>query len=97
MSNFPILKYFSYKHLPKKLQQVSKPFEEVAQIVAIPTIRMNLDEQYNDLIKHIENLPECEEREMALQKVDEAGKQYKYNEVLRKLLEAKDCAVRAAL
>lgn len=58
----PIMKYFTYKHLPEKLQKISEPFCELAKII---------DEE-------IPNGPE-----------KSAG--------LRKLLEAKDCIVRAAL
>ncbi|EKO3919742.1 MULTISPECIES: hypothetical protein [Vibrio] len=57
-----ILQYFKYLHLPDRLQTVSKPFNELAYLIA-------------------EDLPDNEEREIAL----------------RKLLEAKDCAVRAML
>ncbi|MFA0001475.1 hypothetical protein AB4428_24500 [Vibrio lentus] len=57
-----ILQYFKYLHLPDRLQTVSKPFNELASLIA-------------------EDLPDNEEREIAL----------------RKLLEAKDCAVRAML
>lgn len=57
-----ILHYFKYLHLPDRLQTVSKPFNELAYLIA-------------------EDLPDNEEREIAL----------------RKLLEAKDCAVRAML
>jgi hypothetical protein len=58
----PILKYFAYEHLPENLQVISKPFGELAQLMAT-------------------TLPPSAETS--------AG--------LRKLLEAKDCAVRAAL
>ena len=58
----PIMKYFAYKHLPEKLQKVSKPIGQLAQ---------KIDDE----------LPACAEKS--------AG--------LRKLLEAKDCLVRAAL
>lgn len=63
-SNVPsqILKYFTYVHLPPKLQAVSKPIGDLA---------IALDE----------TLPDGPEKS--------AG--------LRKLLEAKDCLVRAAL
>jgi hypothetical protein len=56
-----ILRYFEYGHLPERLQDVSRPFAELAQLVA------------NDL-----GGPEA-------------------TVCLRKLLEAKDCAVRAAV
>lgn len=57
-----LIQFFEYKHLPKYLQSVSKPFCELAQ-------------------NTIKALPPNTEREMAL----------------RKLLEAKDCAVRAMI
>lgn len=62
MGENPILKYFAFEHLPAHLQEVSKPFCELAR-------QMH------------ETLPSCVETD--------AG--------LRKLLEAKDCAVRARL
>lgn len=58
----PILQYFSYKHLPEKLQAISSPFCILATWI-------------------METLPRNPERTVAL----------------RKLLEAKDAAVRAAL
>jgi hypothetical protein len=57
-----IMKYFSYEHLPEKLQKISKLFGDLAK---------EMDE----------SLPDCAEKS--------AG--------LRKLLEAKDCMVRASL
>ncbi len=56
------MKFFSYAHLPEKLQAVSKPFGDLAQQVA-------------------ERAPDNQETTIAL----------------RKLLEAKDAAVRATL
>lgn len=58
----PILQFFRYGHLPAKLQVVSEPFCELADLI-------------------VERLPENAERAVAL----------------RKLLEAKDAAVRALL
>lgn len=58
----PIMKYFSYEHLPQRLQDISKPICDLAR---------QMDE----------TLPDCAEKG--------AG--------LRKLLEAKDCLVRASL
>jgi hypothetical protein len=58
----PILKYFEYGHLPAHLQEVSKPFGDLA----------------NQLDAMLPSGPE-----------KSAG--------LRKLLEAKDCMVRAKL
>ena len=57
-----LLKYFAFSHLPLPLQEISRPFGELAQAVA-------------------ERAPDNPETTVAL----------------RKLLEAKDCAVRAAL
>jgi hypothetical protein len=54
--------FFAYRHLPPHLQDVSKPFGDLAMQI-------------------IETLPQNPERTVAL----------------RKLLEAKDCAVRAKL
>lgn len=59
---YPILRYFEYEHLSQLLQDVSKPFCDLAHMMA-------LELPYN---------PET-------------------SSCLRKLLEAKDCAVRAAL
>lgn len=55
-----VLRYFHYRHLPEKLQAISKPFCEMARLI-------------------IDTLPRNAERSVAL----------------RKLLESKDCAVRA--
>ena len=62
MNEYPILRWFTYDHLPADLQEVSAPFAELAY---------NLSS----------SLRYCAETSTAL----------------RKLLEAKDCAVRAAL
>ena len=58
----PTIEYFTYLHLPERLQLVSKPISDVATEMET-------------------KLPDCPEKE--------AG--------LRKLLEAKDCFVMAAL
>ena len=64
--NFPILKYFAFSHLPERLQEVSKPFGELATLM-------------------VESIPHNNETGPEIS----AG--------LRKLLEAKDCFVRASL
>ncbi len=56
------LQFFAYGHLPPRLQEVSMPFDQLAQAI-------------------VKNLPANPERTAAL----------------RKLLEAKDCAVRALI
>ena len=58
----PIMQFFSWSHLPPFLQEVSKPFGDMAERI-------------------VETLPRNPERTVAL----------------RKLLEAKDAAVRATL
>lgn len=60
--DYPILQYFEYSHLPAHLQDISKPFAELAEVMVV-------------------KLPRNPETS--------AG--------LRKLLEAKDCFVRAAI
>ncbi len=57
-----IAQFFSYAHLPEKMQQVSKPFGDLAQMI-------------------LDTVPRNPERTVAL----------------RKLLEAKDAAVRASI
>lgn len=57
-----LLQFFAYEHLPEHLQEISKPFSELASKIVAGT-------------------PSNPERTVAL----------------RKLLEAKDCAVRAVL
>jgi len=57
-----MLQFFAYEHLPPHLQEISKPFGQMAQMLVM-------------------SLPRNPERTVAL----------------RKLLEAKDCAVRALL
>lgn len=54
--------FFAYEHLPPNLQEISRPFGELAKVI-------------------VSTLPRNPERTVAL----------------RKLLEAKDCAVRAKL
>ena len=66
MDRIKIAKYFNYEHLPKRLQDVSRPFGELAE---------NLVKQCED------GRADYDETQVAL----------------RKLLEAKDAAVRAAL
>ena len=58
----PMMQFFAYAHLPAHLQNISKPFGDLAQ-------------------QMIDTLPRNPERTVGL----------------RKLLEAKDCAVRASL
>ena len=61
---FPILRFFAYEHLPAAMQEVSRPFCELAHEVA------------------------SDAREGRAAGIETSA-------ALRKLLEAKDCAVRA--
>lgn len=61
-TTLPIMKFFDFKHLPEKLQEISLPFYNIAHTLNI-------------------QLPDGLEKSTGL----------------RKLLEAKDCMVRAAL
>lgn len=63
---FPALNYFKWDHLPEKLQDISKPFAELALKVA-------LDCKKGDANSDWQEASQC----------------------IRKLLEAKDCAVRS--
>lgn len=58
----PMLQFFAYGHLPHHLQEISRPFGELAMTI-------------------VTTLPKNPERTVAL----------------RKLLESKDCAVRALI
>ncbi len=57
-----LLQFFTYAHLPVHLQEISKPFADLARMI-------------------FDNLPDNSQRD----------------EALKKLLESKDCAVRAQL
>lgn len=72
----PILQFFSYEHLPPKLQAISKPFCDLAHAIVNGD---NVPEAGGVTIGP--PLPRNAERTVAL----------------RKLLEAKDAAVRAVL
>jgi hypothetical protein len=67
-----LLRYFAYKHLPERLQSVSRPFSELAQRLVE---RCDIRDQDGP------NETDVEEMRVAL----------------RKLLEAKDAAVRATV
>ena len=68
IANYPVLQFFAYSHLPEELQTVSKPFAELAYLMA------------DELNSH-----------------DSRGNIREIEKMLDKLLEAKDCAVRAAI
>lgn len=108
-----LLQFFAYAHLPPHLQEVSKPFCELAQNL-LSLGESEFRARAAELIAERETawqgepLVNCEEA-MAGQKLHEAWKRSKSSEffepstervrdkVLRLVLEAKDCAVRAVL
>ncbi len=59
---YPILKYFKYDHLPIHLQDISKPFSDLAYMVANDSI-----DQGND-----EKMPNAAEVTAGLRKILEA-------------------------
>lgn len=63
-----MMRFFDYDHLPPELQDISKPFADLAD-------------------KLVANLGH----------IQEPGAGAQLNRALQKLLESKDCAVRAAL
>jgi len=75
-TNEPLLQFFAYEHLPPHLQEISKPFCDLAHAIVKGD---NVPESGTVTIGAA--LPRNPERTVAL----------------RKLLEAKDCAVRAVL
>lgn len=92
----PLLSYFEYSHLPPHLQAASRPFAQLASSIAeVITVELDLyatrlGKRFNihrDLVEvDLEQLPE-----------HLRGAYLQSEAALAKLLEAKDCAVRAAL
>lgn len=68
MITHTLLRFFKYQHLPQHLQDISKPFAELAESIAARIDPNACEHQMNE-----------------------------YDAGLRKLLEAKDCIVRAAI
>lgn len=91
------MRYFQYEHLPPHLQEASKPFCELAKIVCDPTA----DDAncFPRTIEAVGKLKANDEQEFAegIGKLFEAAEHDDQDSVLRKLLEAKDCIVRAML
>lgn len=86
-----IMQFFVFAHLPPHLQDVSLPFARAAS--------SQDPDRFADLVSFVEALPDNPERAAAILKLEEARATapltgHSIGE-LRKLLEAKDCAVRA--
>lgn len=108
-----ILQFFTYEHLPVNLQVVSKPFGDTAKKLASMTDEQLGEQRhlrYHHQAANVfsvlcwfidNNTPPNEEATCAVVKIGEAGDMFDggapMKDVLRRLLEAKDCAVRALL
>ena len=84
-------KYFAWQHLPKHLQNISKPFEGVSKDKLLGGVDI--------LIMAVKEFPSYDVIETAtcLSKLKQMKTEKSTTKALRLLLEAKDCAVRAAL
>ena len=95
-------KYFAYQHLPEHLQVVSKPFAECINNLSTDT---NVGQSVYDLMQIVANSKsvsnDIEETDLAIYKLIKAHEYLLANEnimwVQQLILEAKDCAVRAAI
>jgi hypothetical protein len=98
-----LLQFFAYEHLPPHLKDVSRPFGEMAK--AILSDREQAAQKVDAAIAWIErDLPSNPEATWARTKLAEVSlmlsghnPRMTFDEALRLLLEAKDCAVRAVL
>lgn len=95
--------YFAYSHLPPHLQAVSKPFHDLAEIVANSIGRYE-PEAFTEAVRDLDRISPTDrvEADLALYKLSRAaGIQLDYapgrRNALRFILEAKDCAVRAMI
>jgi hypothetical protein len=91
-----IMQFFAYGHLPSHLQATSKPFADVAAKIFdgspdLPAAFADLSELVRDTITP------NPETTVALGKLNESRYADDRGVALRKLLEAKDAAVRAAI
>lgn len=100
-----LMQFFVYEHLAPNLQDVSKPFTEVAEALLLMDEDERVDDGYTlilDLRKRLKStLPKNGQADVCDAKFSEVEdavlEQYELKEVLQPLLEAKDCAVRALL
>lgn len=88
-----LLQFFAFEHLPPHLRTVSEPFGLAARTYDATDIL-----HHQQLAVHIDTLPENLERAAAHMKLFEAtfgAERGQVDLAMRRLLEAKDCAVRA--
>lgn len=90
-----IMQFFAFAHLPERLQSASRPFGLAAEHIAVVMPAQADPAVFADLRSAIAALPANPERDVAAAKVDEAAAATDRATALRKLLEAKDAAVRA--
>jgi hypothetical protein len=98
-----VTKYFAYSHLPDFLQKVSKPFADcINEINSESADVFKKEESVFDTIEKVSEMltNDTDETSVCIQKLHNVIVQI-YNRdldaVIRLILEAKDCAVRAAL
>lgn len=97
-----LLQFFAYAHLPPHLQAVSQPFGDTAEALAAMPIGL-LEDDGDSLVSSLSREYDCaspanHEATWAVVKIGEARHALpRLDMALRKLLEAKDCAVRAVL
>lgn len=112
LARFPILKHFTWAHLPERLKAISEPCGIVAREVATLLFEDEradfpdttaLYDRARDVVEKlraaVDGLPECDERHIGHEKLDELLDELDASPeiALRRLLEAKDCFVRARL
>lgn len=108
---YELLQFFTYEHLASRLREVSRPFCDLAhELASIPEheFRVSANQHIRTLLYCYESTAPCNtEASWATTKLSEASTfaaNYeqephfvRLNMVLRKVLEAKDCAVRAVV
>lgn len=92
--DLPILRFFRFDHLPARLEAVSRPFAELAvRLVTLPLSGEVMEIPSNLTFPDPFDAPVSPEWTWCLRAVDPAERAT----ALRKLLEAKDAAVRSVL
>lgn len=101
-----LMQFFTFEHLPVHLREVSEPFAKLARVVDDDSLRLSMAEDIsgliydllNTLVRHIPRNIERDECSRKLSRLRHLMFENPTQEsVLRLLLEAKDCAVRAVL
>lgn len=101
-------KYFAYAHLPPFLQEVSKPFADCIEIIngnpyndTIAAIDDLIEKvtlfPSHDKDETVECLRKLQNSKLKISYLSKYESEYWGHYVIREILEANDCAVRAAL